>query len=398
MRMKRILMPIMALAAAGALVACSGADGDTGSLSIEVPDLPVHKALGEGEGQVNIIAWPGFVEDGTNNPDADWVTAFTEETGCVVNRKLGETSDQMVTLMRTGDYDLVSASGDASLRMIAGGDVAPLNLDLIPNFGDVVEGMKGQIYDTINGESYGIPIGRGANVLQYNTDKVTEAPTSWDVVWEKDSPYAGKIIAYDSPIYIADAAVYLMEHQKDLGITNPYALDETQLAAAVDLLKQQNPMVSEYWSLYTNNVSSFQSGTSTTGTSWQVIASVLQGMDEPIEVVLPKEGSTGWSDTWMLSSTSKNPNCAYMWLDYSTSPDVNGAIAQNFGMAPANAKSCEGSDANVAHCDTFHATDEEYFKNVWFWTTPIEQCIDGRTDVVCTNYQQWTEAWASVKG
>lgn len=381
----------VAAVSAGSIVSASSDDGP----SIDVPDVPMVEALGEPEGEVNIIAWPGFVEDGTSNPDADWVTAFTDQTGCRVNRKIGETSDQMVTLMRSGDYDLVSASGDASLRLIAGGDVAPINLDLVPNFGDVVDGMKGQIYDTLNGKSYGIPIGRGANILQFNTSVVTEAPTSWDVVWEADSPYAGQITAYDSPIYIADAAVYLMAHKPELGITNPYALDETQLAAAVELLQQQNEMVSEYWALYTANVSSFQSETSVIGTSWQVILYVL---GEGFDGVLPSEGSTGWSDTWMIAAEPDHPNCAYLWLDWATSADVNGAIARNFGMAPANAKACEGNDDYVAHCELFHATDEEYFSQVWFWTTPIEQCIDGRTDVTCTNYQQWTEAWASVKG
>ena len=392
----RTIVPALTAALVLGLAGCSSSPAsDSASSGLEVPEVPTLEKLGEPEGEVNIIAWPGYVEDGTTNPDVDWVTTFTEETGCKVNRKIGETSDQMVSLMRTGDYDVISASGDASLRLIVGGDVAPLNTDLIPNFANVVEGMKGQTYNSLNGETYGIPLGRGANILQYNTDVVTEAPTSWDVVWEKDSPYAGKVIAYDSPIYIADAALYLMAHQPDLGIKNPYALDEEQLQAAVDLLKQQNALVSEYWALYTNNVSSFQSGSSVLGTSWQVI---LNELGDGFAGTVPEEGATGWADTWMVSAKAQHPNCAYKWIDYATSPDVDAAIAQNFGMAPANALACEGSAENAEHCATYHATDEEYFKNVWFWTTPIEQCLDGRTDVTCTTYQQWTEAWASVKG
>lgn len=394
---KKIAVPAAMLAAAGlALTGCTS-DGDTnagtggsGELQIDVPDIPMMEELGENEGELNIVAWSGFVEDG-------WVKPFEEETGCTVNRRVAGTSDEMVTLMRTGDYDLVSASGDASLRLIVGGDVQPINQDLIPNFGDdIVPGMQGQIYDTLNGLSYGVPIGRGANILQYNTDVVTETPDSWSIVWEEDSPYAGKIIAYDAPIYIADAAVYLMAHQPDLGITNPYALDADQLAAAVDLLKQQNSMLSEYWGDPTAQITSFTSGTTVVGTSWEILRKLSE--DERLQGVLPEEGSTGWSDAWMLSSQSENPNCAYAWMDFTSSPEVNGAIAMNFGMAPSNAAFCETSDEAREHCDTFHATDEDYFSKVWFWTTPIEQCIDGRTDVQCTNFQQWTEAWTTVKG
>ncbi|MBO1900543.1 extracellular solute-binding protein [Leucobacter weissii] len=393
--MKKMAAPAaMAAALALALTGCAsdggGEEGGTGALQIDVPEIPMIEELGENESEVNIVAWSGFVEPA-------WSDEFTAQTGCTVNRKIAGTSDEMVQLMRTGNYDLVSASGDASLRLIVGGDVQPLNQELIPNFGDdIVEGMQGQIYDTLNGVPYGVPIGRGANILQYNEDEVTEAPTSWDVVWEEDSPYAGKIIAYDAPIYIADAAVYLMAHQPDLGITNPYALDETQLAAAVDLLKQQNAIIGDYWADPVKQITAFNQGDVVVGTSWEVLRKLSE--NPSLQGLLPSEGSTGWSDAWMLSSKSKNPNCAYAWMDYTSAAEVNGQIAMNFGMAPANAAFCDTSDEAAEHCELFNAEDEEYFSKVWFWTTPIEQCIDGRTDVTCTNFQQWTDAWQTVKG
>lgn len=393
--MRQKLMALSAVTAVSALMlagcAAPAADEGSGELVLDVPDVPTHEALGEAEGQVDIIAWSGFVEPA-------WADTFTEETGCVVNRKVAGTSDEMVQLMRTGDYDLVSASGDASLRLIVGGDVAPINRDLLPNFGDeIVPGMQGQLYDTINGKVYGVPIGRGANILQYNTEVVTETPESWDIVWEADSPYAGQITAYDAPIYIADAAVYLMYHQPELGIQNPYALDETQLAAAVDLLKQQNAIVAEYWADPVAQITSFLGGTTVAGTSWEVLRKFTEDT-EKFGGTLPVEGSTGWSDAWMISSESDAPNCAYLWMDYTSSAEVNGAIAMNFGMAPANGAFCELNDEAAAHCEQFNALNEEYFENVWYWTTPIEQCIDGRTEVQCTSFQDWTNAWATIKG
>jgi len=393
--MRKKLLAISATAAVSALMLAGCAapatnEGSAGGLVFDVPEVPMLQEIGEPEGNVDIVAWSGFVEPA-------WSDEFTEQTGCVVNRRVAGTSDEMVQLMRTGDYDLVSASGDASLRLIVGGDVAPINTDLLANFGDdIVPGMLGQLYDTINGDAYGVPIGRGANILQYNSEVVTETPTSWDVVWEADSPYAGQVIAYDAPIYIADAAVYLMTHSPELAITNPYALDETQLAAAVDLLKQQNSIVAEYWADPVAQITSFVGGTTVVGTSWEILRKL--SADDRMKSTLPVEGSTGWSDAWMISSESDSPNCSYLWMDYTSAADVNGAIAMNFGMAPANAAFCELNDEAAAHCDEFNALDEEYFKKVWFWTTPIEQCIDGRTDVQCTSFQDWTNAWATVKG
>jgi len=390
MNKRNLLAPLAVAAAFGLVLSGCASGGDSADgLTIDVPDIPMIESLGDFENELNIVAWSGFVEP-------EWADAFTEETGCTVNRKVAASSDEMVQLMRTGEYDLVSASGDASLRLIVDGNVQPINPKLIPNFGDdIVPGMKGQLYDTLNGNIYGIPIGRGANILQYNSEVVTSTPTSWNIVWEADSPYAGQIAAYDSPIYIAEAAVYLMETQPELGIKNPYALDKTQLDAAINLLKQQNKMVSEYWNPATN-ISSFTGGNSVVGTSWEILRKATG--EEKFQSVLPKEGSTGWSDAWMLSSESAHPNCAYAWMDYTSEADVNGQIAMNFGMAPANAAFCESSDEARDHCEYYNATNEDYFKQVWFWTTPIDQCLDGRTDVKCTNYQDWTAAWATVKG
>ena len=102
----------------------------------------MQTTVGKGEGKLNIIVWAGYAEDGSNDKSVDWVTPFEKATGCQVNAKTGNTSDEMVTLMRTGRYDGVSASGDATLRLIAGGDVAPVNTGLVPNYADIYAGAE----------------------------------------------------------------------------------------------------------------------------------------------------------------------------------------------------------------------------------------------------------------
>jgi len=350
--------------------------------------------LGDPEGAVSILAWPGYVEDGTNYPEYDWVSGFEEATGCMVTTKTYGTSDEAVSLMKTGDYDVVAASGDASLRMMVAGDVQPVNTDLVPSYAGIYDFLKNQSHNSLDGVAYGVPHGYGANLLQYNTEVFAEAPTSWSVVWEANSPYAGKITAYDSPIYIADAALYLMKTQPDLGITNPYALDETQFAAAVDLLKVQRANVGEYWSDYLAQAQSFTTGDSVVGTSWQVITNVLQGEGAPIEAVLPVEGSTGWSDTWMISATTEAPTCAYLWLEHMADPETNALATGYFGEAPSSDAACSFRE----DCEAFHAGDAAYAAQLWYWTTPTAECLDGRADAVCMDYPAWTQAWQEIKG
>jgi spermidine/putrescine-binding protein len=375
----------------------SPAGGGGGAAGFNPPNIPAQQSLGQGEGQVNLVAWAGYAEDGSTDKKVDWVHPFEKQTGCKVNTKIAGTSDEMVSLMKTGQYDAVSASGDASLRLIAAGSVAPVNTGLVPNYADIFPGLKNKPWNSVNGKPYGIPHGRGANLLMWRTDKVKPAPSSWSVVFDPNSPYKGKVTAYDSPIYIADAALYLMNTQPALGIKNPYALDQKQFDAAVDLLKQQKTVVGEYWSDYTKEVSSFKSGDSVVGTTWQVITNLTQADKAPVEALLPKEGSTGWSDTWMVAAKAQHPNCAYKWMDWIVSPKVNAQVAEWFGEAPSNSKAC-AETADKKHCDTFHAADEPYWSKVYYWNTPIAQCLDGRKNVQCVDYSKWTQAWTSIKG
>jgi putative spermidine/putrescine transport system substrate-binding protein len=386
MRNRKALVAFVGLALVAA--ACTGAASPSPSGG-GGPTPPA--TLGTNEGELNLIAWAGYTED-------QWVTPFEQESGCDVKVTLGNTSDEMVTLMKTGNYDGVSASGDASNRLIAGGDVAAVNLSLIPNYANVFEGLKNKPHNTVNGVSYGVPHGRGANLLMWRTDEVDPAPDSWGVVFDPNSPYKGKITAYDAPIYIADAAVYLMATKPDLKITNPYELDDAQFQAAVDLLKQQRQVIGKYWSLYTDEIAAFTAGDSVVGTTWQVIANVLQGEDVPVEVVLPKEGATGWSDTWMISSKAKNPNCMYAWMNYIISPVANAQATVSFGEAPTSDAACaEAEKISPGHCDTFHATDEDYFSKVYFWATPQKDCGDSR-GAVCKDFAEWVQAWTEIKG
>jgi putative spermidine/putrescine transport system substrate-binding protein len=377
----------MALAVFGA--AC-GSDGKEAATTTTAP----QSEIGEGEGAVSILAWPYYAEDGTQDPNYDWVSKFETDTGCEASVKYFGTSDEAFTLFGTGDYDVVSASGDSSMRSVASGDAAAINTDLLDNYADIAPFLKEQAWNSVDGTVYGVPHGWGANVLQYNTEVVSPPPTSWGAVFDAGSPYAGKIAAYDSPIYIADAAVYLKATDPSLGIDNPYALDDAQFQAAVDLLKEQKGLLSEYWSDYVAYEDNFRAESTVLGTSWQIITDTLSA-DTPVASVLPEEGSTAWSDNWMIHSAAKHPNCAYLWTNYITSPDVQAEVATTFGEAPANLKAC---DTIAEHCSTYHADDAEYYDQLYYWTTPTKKCLDGRTDVECKDYAEWVTAWTEVKG
>jgi putative spermidine/putrescine transport system substrate-binding protein len=352
--------------------------------------------VGKGEGALSLISWAGYVEE-------PWTKPFEEKTGCKVSDKVAGTSDEMVQLMRSGQYDGVSASGNATARLVDAGNVDPVNVNLVPNYKTIFSDLKNQPYNTFDGVHYGIPHGRGANLLMWNSEDVKPAPTSWNVMFDPKvaAKYKGKISAYDDPIYIADAAVYLKAHQPELGIENPYELNEEQFEAAVELLKEQRANIGEYWSDAAKQISAFAGGDDALGTTWQYQYFALKGEGHPVAAspasqgFLPSEGATGWSDTWMISSEAKHPNCMYMWMNWIVSPKVNAEVAEFFGEAPAQTLACEHT-ANKNFCNEYHAENPGFWKRVYYWETPLSECGNGSSD--CKNYNDWVQAWTSIKG
>jgi putative spermidine/putrescine transport system substrate-binding protein len=354
------------------------------------------KKLGKGEGSVDLISWAGYVEP-------EWTKPFEQKTGCKVSDKEAGTSDEMVELMKSGQYDGVSASGNATARLVAAGLVDPVNVSLVPNYKTVFADLKNQPYNTFDGVNYGIPHGRGANLLMWNGNDVKPAPDSWNIMFDPKiaAKYKGKISAYDESSYIADAALYLKFHQPNLGIENPYELNEEQFNAAIELLKEQRQYVGEYWSEAAKQISAFAGGDVVVGTTWQYQYFALKEEGVPVKAspasqgFLPKEGATGWSDTWMISSEAKHPNCMYEWMNWVIEPKVNAEIAEFFGEAPAQEKACEHT-ANPNFCSEYHAEEPAFWKRVYYWETPVADCGNGEED--CKDYNDWVKAWTSIKG
>jgi putative spermidine/putrescine transport system substrate-binding protein len=384
---------ILALAGAAALMAaaCGGSSGTP------APSLP--QSIGPGEGELNLVIWAGYAERGEVDPAYDWVTPFETKTGCKVNTTEMTDSNNGVSLMQSGNYDGISASGDATTRLIKGGTVAPVNTAILPNYKNVFAGLKDLPHNTVDGVNYGVPHGRGPNLLAYNTTVIKEAPTSWNGVWEGGADNKGKISVYDSSIYIADAALHLMATQPDLGIKNPYQLNQAQFDAAIKLLEQQRDNGALYWGTYSDQVASFGAGDVVLGTTWQFMVNLLQTEKQPIAAVLPDEGSTGWSDTWMIASKAKHPNCMYLWMDHMMSAEANGQATVWFGEAPTSQQACDYAETIApGHCEQTHANDEAYYDKVWYWATPQSDCADTDAATTCKTQDDWVQAWTKLRG
>ncbi|HEY7433366.1 MAG TPA: ABC transporter substrate-binding protein [Streptosporangiaceae bacterium] len=396
---------LLAAACAVVLVAACGSSsgggggssggGGGGAAGLGAPpeaSTAVPKSVGKTEGHLNLIAWEGYAQ-------LQWVKPFEQATGCQVSAKYAGSSSEMVSLMANGgggQYDLVSASGDADLRLIYGGDVKPINISLIPQWHNFHPFLQNPSFNTIDGKHYGVSYEFGPNVLLYSTKAFPTAPTSWSVLYSKQ--YAGQITVPNNPIQIADAALYLSKTKPSLGITDPYELTQPQFDAAVSLLKAEHPLIKKYWDLASQEISLFQSGTTVVGAAWPYQTNTLKAAHAPVADTIPSQGATGWADTWMLATNAPHPNCAYKWMQWVTTPKVQAQEAIFFGETPANKLACPVMDSiQKGSCAAYHAdAPESYFQTLKFWKTPLAQCGNGKND--CVPFQQWATAWTQITG
>ena len=379
-RIRRVHVLVAALAAALCVPASGVSSAAGGPTTIT--------KVGKNEGTLNLIAWEGYTYK-------QWANPFTKATGCKVHSKYGGSSDEMVTLMRTGQYDAVSASGDASLRLILGKDVRPIDPKVVPEFKNFIPALKSPSHNTVKGVHYGISLQWGPNTLMYNTKKVKPKPNSWGVLYS--SKYKGKITVPDNPIQIADAALYLSKTKPALGIKDPYELNDAQFKAAVNLLKKQRPLVKKYWASASDEIDLFKNGGVVVGASWPYQTNTLKGEKAPVSDLIPKEGATGWADTWMISSKAKHPNCAVSWIKWVSTPKVQAQQAIYFGETPANTKACAIMDKlSKGSCAQYHGNaPAAYFNSIKFWKTPVKDCGNGQSN--CMDYTKWQQAWTDIK-
>ena len=348
------------------------------ALAAQGADAEALKKVGKGEGQVDIVAWPGYIERGETDKAFDWVTDFEGKTGCKVSIKTANTSDEMVALMNEGGFDLVTASGDASTRLIRGKKVQPINVGLIPSYKNIDPRLQKAPWHFENNTHYGVPYQWGWNVLMYNTQVFKDKPpTSWSVVFEEQNlpdgkSNKGRVQAFDGPIYIADAALYLK----------------------LDLLRGQRKLVGKYWHDAFVQIDDFTNEGVVASSSWQFQANILGSKKRPIATVVPTEGATGWADSTMMHADAKHPNCAYLWLEHSLNPKLQGDLAAWFGSVPAVPAACKGNAL---------LTDEgckrqgyESFEKISFWRTPVSQCASQGNQ--CVPYHKWVSDYIAILG
>ncbi len=376
--MRRVRVVLAAAALAALLVPVAG----IGSSDRAQP-------VGKGEGELSLLQWPGY-------SDPSFARSFERSTGCTITRTTVGSSADVTRLMRSGTYDLVSASGDVSGQLIAAKLVKQVDVGLVPAWRQLAPTFRSPAFNTVAGVHYGVTVLWTPNSLLYQRNRAKPAPVTWRAVY--DDRFRGKVSVPDNPMQIADAALYLQSTTPSLAIRDPYELRRPQFDAAVALLRRQHPLVTRYWQYAAEQISDYRTGKAVVGSSWPYQAQVLTAANVPVRALVPRDGATAWADSWLLGAKAEHPNCAYRWLQHVLSAPVQATQALVLRESPANPGACALMEAaEQGLCAAYYAsTPPSLLRKLRFWKTPVAQCgYDGRKD--CVPYAAWQKAWAKIR-
>ena len=255
--------------------------------------------------ELKMIIWEGYADDTYRKP-------FEAANDATVSFTNAATGDEMFAQMKSSDggsFDLVSASSDLPQRLYEADLLAEIDTTKLTNYGKLYDQFKQPPYITFDGKLYGVNFAWGPTLLIYNPDEVATAPTSWNALL--DEQHKGKISTWNYPLQIAQYALLLDPKPED-----PFTLTDEQLAQVKDILVRQRPLVRAYWNLGGELSQLFTSGEVVVADAWPWITLQILAEEGKATEVVPTEGVTGWSDSWVISKNTQNYDLALKWADW----------------------------------------------------------------------------------
>jgi putative spermidine/putrescine transport system substrate-binding protein/spermidine/putrescine transport system substrate-binding protein len=318
--------------------------------------------------ELTMIIWDGYASDSFRIP-------FEEANDVKVEATSAGTGDEMFAAMQGSGgstYDMVSASSDLPQRLYDADLLMEIDASKLTNYPDLYEQFQRPPYITFDDKLYGVNFSWGPTIILYNPEAVTEEPTSWNALL--DEKYAGKITTWNYPLQIGQYALLLDPKPED-----PFLLDDDQLAQVKDILIKQRPLIRKYWDAGGEVAELYLNNEAVIGDGWSWITLQIKGSDGKVAEASPKEGVTGWSDSWCISKQAANPELALKWADYMIGPEGQKGVIDNLNYSITNKKVVESLPMELRENLRMVDVPAEYAK-IHMWK-------------FIPNYDKWVQIW-----
>jgi putative spermidine/putrescine transport system substrate-binding protein len=383
---------LLACAAGVVVLAACGKDAGDRAATPAAATRGAKPAL---EGRLDLLALPGYAERGKSDPRYDWIGGFEQRTGCRVHVETAASPAALLARMAMPGIDVAIAPGDVVLTLAANGDAGAIETTRVPGLLHVDARLADGAWARLDGLRYAVPFAWRPQGLLYRTDVFRKAPPTGaelyaPVALPDGKPNAGRLQAVDSPMAIADAALFLAATRPELGIEDPHSLDARQYAEALALLRVQAGLVHRYWSDPRVQAAEFATAGVALATGWPSAARAA--VDPAIAWTAPAGALAAQVDANVVGTRATHPNCAYAWLEWSLEPAPQAAAAAWLGAVPANRQACVDPLLGEAAC-RMHGAD--LLPRARFRRPAQAAC--GRKGG-CVPYSRWTEDFHAVRG
>ena len=384
--MKRIRFVHVAFAALVAALAVPAAGVSKGNA--------VPTSVGKGEGKLTLVAWEGYTEK-------QWVAPFEKPTGCKVSAKYAGSSNDMFNLMTSGgggQYDMVSASGDASLRLIYAGAVAEVNVNLIPAYKDFFKAFQSPPNNTVDGKHYGdlAPVRAERADVQHEVVREEADELERDLRPEEQ----GQDHDPGQPDPDRRRGALPLEDEARARDQGSVRADEgaarrgrraAQAAAAADqeVLGASPPTRSTCSRTAARRSAPRGRTRSTRSTAAKV----------PVAAVIPKEGVTGLARHVDALVEGEAPELRLQVDAVHHPAEAAGPAGDLLRRDAGQQEGVQGrwTSSSKGSCAQYSANaPESYYRSIKFWKTPVADCGNGQKN--CMDLRAWTTAWTQVKG
>lgn len=393
------------------LAACSGTR--TGPPEASASPSPTGPTSTSNPNFIRVVVPVGAVQNGSVNPKTDWVTPFEEQSGCLVQLRTANTDADAYKDLTYGIgnsyYDAILASPTVAGQLINAKAVAPLKTAQVTGYSGVSPRLRAAAPEVAGGTTYGLPYLWDSYVTGYNSGQIKTVPPTWTALFSPASAarHSGKITVPNDPVTLALAALYLQSSRPSLGITDPFELTSSQLAAAKQAVTAVHKDIGTWWNADSTVIGQLGDGQDVLG------AVLTHQINELSRAGLPAAGVPSLTEaagsgstvaflySWMVSAHAHNPTCTYQFLSWMTSNSIQEQAAAFTSAAPVVPAACRGAAA--ANCAAYHFSSLPTARNVVFEHLPVANCAvasPGGTAATaatnCATDAQWRATWKRI--
>ena len=306
---------------------------------------------------LRVVGWDVY-SDPVNMNKTIGYKSFEDEYGVQIEFKPLKNLDEIVDAAELdSEYDVFIISNEGIRLLHDMGLVMPMDLRQLPNYLSLHPSLRYTEWGLFESRNYAVPWAWGPTGLLYDTDVLTVAPDSWNVLW--DPKYRGRVSLWDDVSMIWTTALAL-------GYQNVYSLTREQLGRVKEKLYELNGIVHGYYEGELQELDFILKDDVVAMNSWFDPSSRLSNEHgRNFKMVIPKDGAVGMFDSYLINKETQNKTLAHKFINHQISPSIQQQMVRITGLAPSNIETL--SLLTPEEIKSLHLDEPDYFNRMLLW-------------------------------